>query len=162
MPACGDYEDLLTATACAASGEFTNTSAINVSDARYCVVFVDYDPAATAGRPAILPLVSNASTQPAAGDDAWFMMGTWDGTVTAQVLGGAVATGADYTAAPDVALALHRGLLVALEPADGATNELRVSFVLNVAAYKWLQFAYAEDGATGSPGTIAIKFALAV
>ncbi len=162
IPAIGALTTLIDDDACAASGAYVSGGIIDVSGARKIVFYVDYNPAAASGRPAFLPLVSGAGAKPAAADDAWFEMSVWDGSVTAAALGGALPAGMDFTAAPDIGQCLQQRMLIVLKAAAAGTNEIRMKFTLNVDDARWLQLLYAEDGATGSPGTLTVSFALVV
>ena len=160
VPGISVVDTLFAPTACAGSGAQAFAGKIvNVAEARYITLLCDYDAAAAAGRPSIVPLISAESAQPLAGDDSWFIPGVWDGSITGGTLG-TIPAGADWTAAPDFGLALFRQLAIVLEPADGATNELRVAVPINVSWAKWFTVAYAEHGATGDPGTLGIKYVL--
>jgi hypothetical protein len=145
-----------------ASGAWTRSSIVSVIGVRRITIFADYDPAATSGYPVIVPLVSNALEQPAAGDDSWFQMPVWDGSVTAGALTGTLPTGADYTLSQSQGVALTYGLAVRLAGASAATDEYRQAITLDVTPYRWFHFIAAEVGATGSPGALGAFYATGV
>jgi hypothetical protein len=152
---------IFTSAALAASGAWTRSSIIEVSSARRVVLLIDYDPAAIGGYPAIVPLISNAGAQPAAGDDSWFQMPVWDGSITAGALSGTLPTGADYTLTQPQGVALTYGLAVRLSAAAAATDEYRQAIVLDVTPYRWFHFIAAEVGVTATPGTLSALYSLA-
>lgn len=150
--------------ALAASGAYSFSDVIvPCAEERTITLLVSYDAAAAGGYPVIIPLGSCASTQPAAGDDSWFVLPASDGTWTNTVLSGAVPTGADWTQNPGMGLAEVR--CIAIKPmaaAVGTGDELRIAITLNVAPFRYFQFAIAEVGATGSPGAVLINASMSV
>lgn len=148
----------------AASGAYERSDLIvRVEGQRVITLTIAYDAAGVGGYPVIIPLVSNAGTKPAAGDDAWSQMPINDGTWTNTVLSGALASGSDFTQNPGVGLTEVRGL--ALKPmaaAVGATDEVRISVPLQVAGFRWFQFQIAEVGNTGAPGAALVTYSLTV
>jgi hypothetical protein len=152
---------IFTSAALAASGAWTRSDIVSVEGARRVVLEIDYDPAGTSGYPVIVPLVSNTVAAPAAGDDSWFQMPVWDGSVTAGALTGTLPTGADYTLSQPQGVAITYGLAVRLSAAAGATDEFRQALVLDVTPYRWFHFIVAEVGATGTPGTLSALYSLA-
>lgn len=150
--------------ALAAAGAYTFSDVIvPCAEERTITLFLAYDAAAAGGYPVIIPLGSCASSQPAAGDDSWFTLPASDGTWTNTVLAGAVPSGADWTQNPGMGLSEVRG--VAVKPmagAVGASDEVRIAITLNVAAFRYFQFAIAEVGNTGTPGSALVNASLSV
>lgn len=153
---------IFASAALAASGAYTRSSIISVDAARFISLQCDYDPHAssTAGYPMIVPLVSNADDEPAAGDDSWFQMPITDGTLTAGTLAGAVPSGADYTLAQDQGVVTVYGLAVRLAASQANTNEYRQAVDLDVTRYRWFHFIVGEVGDTTNPGTFSALYSL--
>lgn len=165
VAAAGGAETIFASAALAASGAWTRSSIISVARMRKLTLFIDYDPAGSAGYPAIVPFITNGTvadpmSQPAAGDDAWFQLSTYDGTVTAGALTGTLPTGADYTLAQPQGVTIAYPLAIRLTAAANATDEYRQAIVLDVSCAKWFHFIAAEVGNTGSPGTLAVTYSL--
>lgn len=162
MAAQGTAESIFASAALATSGAWTRSDIVNVERFRTITLFVDYDPDAssTAAYPAIVGLVSNSQEEPAAGDDEWYQIPVWDGSLTAGTLAGTLPTGADYTIAQDQGVALVYGLAIRLAASSAASNEYRQAIVIDVAPYKYFHFIVAEVGDTTNPGTFSALFSL--
>lgn len=150
--------------ALAAAGAYTFSDVIvPCAEERTITLLVAYDSAAAGGYPVIIPLGSCASSQPAAGDDSWFVLPASDGTWTNTVLAGAVPSGADWTQNPGMGLSEVRCLAIKpMAGAVGAGDEVRIAITLNVAPFRYFQFAVAEVGATGTPGALLVNASLSV
>lgn len=159
----GVKQTLLAATACAASGAYVNAGRINLDGARQIGIMIDYDTHAssTTGRPAMYVMVSASEVAPAAGDDDWFILTVNDGSVTSTALGGAVPSGADYTATPNWGLVVQDKLLLTTRATTAGSDELRQAWTINVTPWRWMQIAYGEHGDTTNAGTLAIFYVLA-
>lgn len=144
----------------AASGAWTRSSIVEVRGARRITLMVDYDPAAISGYPVIIPLVSCATVQPAAGDDSWFRPTVWDGSVTAAALTGTLATGTDFTISQNNGIVLMHPLAIRFAAASAATDEYRPAVPIDVTPYRWFHFQVAEVGATANPGTLSVLYSL--
>lgn len=144
-----------------ASGAWEYTSALSVADRETICLHVAYDPAATGGYPVIIPFVSYADAEPAAGADSWFALPASDGLPASTTYTGAVPSGADYTFAPGFGQVDVRALAVRpMAAAAAASNEVRQTIAIDLrrsaVGARWIQFAIAEVGATGSPGAALI------
>jgi hypothetical protein len=150
--------------ALAASGAYTFSDVIvPCAEERIITLLVAYDSAAAGGYPVIIPLGSCATSQPAAGDDSWFILPASDGTWTNTVLAGAVPSGADWTQNPGMGLSEVRGIAIKpMAAAVGTSDEVRIAITLNIAPFRYFQFAIAEVGNTGSPGACLINASLSV
>lgn len=150
--------------ALAASGAYTFSDVIvPCAEERTITLLVSYDSAAAGGYPVIIPLGSCASSSPAAGDDSWFTLPASDGTWTNTVLAGAVPSGADWTQNPGLGLSEVRGTAIKpMAAAVGTGDELRIAIVINVAPFRYFQFAIAEVGNTGNPGSVLVNASLSV
>lgn len=144
----------------AASGAYEYSDVLQVAGRDLVCLQLAYDAAAIGGYPVILPLVSYAENQPAAGDDVWFALPATDGVPAATSLSGALPAGADYTLAPSVGLVDVRPLAVKpLAAATATTNEVRQSIALDLSSVpgaRWLMFAIAEVGVTATPGAALV------
>lgn len=150
---------LLTNATCAASGAWTYTSTINVSEAREITLYIDVNAAtAASGAVGFKPVISAEGAEPAAGADVWFGIGDVDSTAATD-LSGTVPSGADWTLSPESAVRVVRDLVIKTELSNAATDEYRMTVTLKVAGARWLQIAYAEIGATGSPSLVNMKYA---
>src|SRR3990167_4165548 len=143
MAAKGVKRELLAAAAaCAASGAYTYAGRINCAHARGLSLMIDYDAhaSATSGRPGLIIVGSASETAPASGDDDWFVLTATDGSLTSTALGGAVPTGADYTATPNWGLALYEKLLIVPRASSAGTDEYRLALPpINVTPWRWIQ-----------------------
>jgi hypothetical protein len=147
-------------------GVYTSSSAINLYSARYCTLFVKYlsDAAAGAtGTLSVIPIVSahGRPNSPTVNHEAWFPLGIHDGSVTGGTL---VASSLDtstvkLTEAPDWGRALHRGLDIRTEPADGNSEKTGGTITLAVGHSLWLRLLYAEATAAAE-GTAWISYVL--
>lgn len=145
------------------SGDGARSSIIDVRGVRKLALFVDYDPAGAGGYPHILPLVSNTDgngkAAPLAGDDVWFAPTHNDGVVTDVTPDTGLPSGADYSAPPPWGEVTQKALLIRLPAAVNAADEYRYAIVLDVTPFRWFHFVAFEKGATGSPGTLLVKYA---
>lgn len=160
-------QTLLSATACAASGAATYTSAIDVRGYRTLSLDISVNPQAASNVVEFLPLVSNVASQesasaPAAGADSWYGIGITDGVPTATALGGAVASGADYTATPSWSMLTFHPMTIRTRAVSGGSDEIRMRLRIDVSDAMWFQMSYAEAGSTGSPSTVTILYSLSV
>lgn len=148
----------------AASGAYTHGDVVvDVRKARSLHIEVFYRAGGAGGYPILLPQVSIADAQPAAGDDVWTNIPVTDGTVTTTVLGGAVPTGADWTQDPGRGLVAVRGAAIQpCAPAVGTSDRIRESILLRVDSARWFQIAVAERGAVGTPGYLRLRYSLTV
>lgn len=152
-------------TACAASGAYTSSGAIDIGGHRKLTIFIAYnaDASATAGVLSLVPLFSAAKGKvaPGATDDAWFALGAWDGTVTAGTLtASSLPAGSDFTVSPDFARVLHRAADIRTEPSDAGTDKIRIAVTLDVTPYTYAQILYAEAGDTTNPGDVWLSYVL--
>lgn len=155
-----DAATIYTSAALAASGAWTRSSIVSVEGVRKITLLVDYDPGAVGGYPAIVPFGAGVVTEPAAGDDSWFQLSAWDGSLTAGALSGTLPTGADYTLAQPQGVAIEYGLAVRLSAATNAADEYRQAITLDVTPFRWFHFIAAEVGVTATPGTLAVSYVL--
>lgn len=135
---------------------------ISLQGARRITLWVTYtsDPASGAsGYAELMPLVSGFETKPAAGDDSWFAMDANDGTVTPKTLVGALPTGSDFDVQPDFGQVKGRSLLLATEPADSNSDDIRKRWVLEVGDARWFQVIYHEGHSSGR-GTLKVAYTL--
>jgi hypothetical protein len=151
-------------TALAASGVYSAAgSAINLGGHRKITLFIAYNAAAIGGLVSLIPELSahNDKKAPVGTDDAWFVPGVWDGSVTAGTLtASSLPAGTDFTVAGDFARCLHRQMDLRSEPADVATDKVRFSVTLNVEHALWLRLLVAEAGVTATPGSVWISYIL--
>ncbi|HYC99701.1 MAG TPA: hypothetical protein VEB22_00610 [Phycisphaerales bacterium] len=162
LPICEveSWQDLITATQCTAG--YTTAGIIDVRNARALTFFIDADAAAANDQLAIVVGVSNAETQPAAGDDSWFVPTVTDGAVTIGAGAGAVATGRDWTLLP------AKWGQVLLNPGEyrfpafgGASEEGRWAPAFDVSRYRWVIVDYADFGGA-TRCTVAIKYSRSI
>lgn len=148
----------------AAAGAYTHGDAIvNVKTARAIHLEVFYRAGGAGGYPILLPQVSIADDEPAAGDDVWTDVPVTDGIVTTTVLGGTVPSGADWTQDPGKGLVDLRGLAIRpMAAAIGTSDRVRMSAVIRVDSARWFQVAVAERGNTGAPGYLRLRYSLSV
>lgn len=151
----------------AASGAYTSSGKIKLGGARKLTLFIAYKANASGGDLgllSVLPLFSAAKTieaQLGNTDDAWFAPGVWDGTVSPGTLTAAsLPAGTDFDVQPDWGRALHRALDIRTEPADGNSDDIRITVTLDVSPYLWCQLLYAEAGDTTNQGTCWISYVL--
>lgn len=143
--------------ALSASGAYAQAGEVlDVRDARVVVLRVAYDAAGVGGSAGLLPLGSLEDDKPLSTDDVWGALPILDGTVTAEALSGAVASGADFTAAQDYGKAVVYGTLALTVPAGSDADEIRQIVVVDVSAVKWFSLHVAEDGNTAAPGSLAV------
>jgi len=145
----------------ASSGAYVNADwVISVIHARRLNIDIAYDPAASTGRPGIIVLCSNAADIPGLTDDSWYSLPATDGIVTATTLGGAVPSGADYTAAPDWGAVLSDKLLLLPRAAANAADEIRQRFIINVESCRYILLAFGEHGDTANPGNLTVTYSV--
>lgn len=161
-PAKSGWITLIDDVTCAASGQFTNTGMFGTQDARFLHLYIEYDPAAANGSAGIYILGSAQETQPTtAVVDVWFQLAVWDGVATSTAASGAKPTSAPYTITPNLNACTMRAGLILTPPATGASDEIRLAYpAINLGGCRWVQLAYNEQGATGSPGNIRIYYNL--
>lgn len=165
----GSLQPLLTATTPANTNwsfaPATGKPRVVVADARRLMLYVKIDGGGgvSAQDVRIVPLLSASDTEPAAGDDSWYAPAVYDGTVTAEALGGGtVPTGADWSKSPEWGKVVARPLTLAGEPLDNATDKVRVVYTVDVTGAKWFQIAYADVSAAATKATITIDYVLAI
>lgn len=156
---------LLAETTAAASGAYTASGVIDVRSFRTITLFLNVDAAAVGGYPVIRPRVAyeddgTLGVAPAFGSDVWYAVGVTDGSPVATLLTGTVASGVDYTGAPEWGVLTFRPLAIRTEAHDAATDEIRMTVALDVSAASWFSLEYGEVGNTGTPSAIGIKYVL--
>lgn len=156
---------LLTETAAAGSGAYTASAVVDVRAYRTITLFINSDAAAANGYPMIRPRVAFeddgvVGVAPAFGSDVWYAVGVTDGAPVATLLTGAVASGVDYTGAPEWGVLTFRPLAIRTEAHDAATDEIRMTVALDVSAASWFSLEYGEVGNTGTPSALGIKYVL--
>lgn len=157
----GGTDTLFAAAALAASGAWTRSSVVSVEGVRKLTLLVDYDAGAIGGYPGIVCLGSCEIDEPAAGDDSWFQLSVWDGSVTAGALSGTLPTGADYTLAQPQGVAIAYPLAIRLTAATNATDEYRQAVTVDVTPFRWFHIIAAEVGVTATPGTLSALYSTA-
>lgn len=109
----------------------------------------------------IAPVVSSAASLPASvDDDTWSLLADNDGSRSA-TNASAVATGADYTAAPAWSRATDRALEISLPAASANSDEVRISRTFNVSGRNWLHWIYGEEGG-GTAGVLTLTMTRSV
>lgn len=154
----GQAMALVASAALAAAGAATSSSIVSVADARKITLFVKYTGGATGGYPHILPLVSGSLASPAVTDDSWYALGSWDGSITADVDFVTLPTGVDIS--PQNFGEVEMQELLIKTAATASTDAQRIAITLDVTPFRWLFLVYAEKGVTGTPGTLAIDYTL--
>lgn len=163
----GGVDTIFASAALAASGAWTRSSVISVARMRKLTLFVDYDPGAIGGYPGVIPLGSNGTvddpnSQPAAGDDSWFVLSNFDGSITSGVASGTLPTGADYTIVQPMGSSIAYATVIRLTAATNATDEYRQAITIDVTPFRWFHFIAAEQGVTATPGTLSVTYSLSL
>ena len=133
----GIFVPLMASTACAASNAWVSSGVIDVTDARYLRVAISVAGAAVGNIVSVMPLFAWTTERPVAASaatDNWFTV--------------------------PVSVVRNRPLVLQTMPTAGATEDQRISWLLNVADVRWVQFLYAQaDG--GVVPSVAIAYAVA-
>lgn len=125
------------------------SSIVDIGENRRVTLEVHYNASASGQGLEIVPVLSMSTKLPAVADDEWSIPGVWDGTVTAAA-GVTPATGGDWTTGPAFGRVVHNPIAFRTTPTTGASDKIRVSFSLNVEAYRWLHLQYVETGTAGA------------
>lgn len=120
-------------------------------------VFVEYNAAAIGGIAAIVPVGTGMDGQDVKVDaDVWYILGVWDGTVTAGAgTGLTVASGTDWTITQDFGRTTVYPQIIQTPAALNAGDKVRITFPLEIGGLKQIGFDVAEVGG-GAVGTIHI------
>lgn len=146
----------------AASGAFTASSIIPCRDARTIHLWVKYQAGVIEGYPQIILMVSGAEVAPALTDDEWYAPQVNDGAVVATELTGAMPASHDATLVPEWGSVTARPLVLRLENGAAATDRIRTVISLPIEPAHHAFLLYAEEGASGTPGTIDIDYSLSI
>lgn len=148
---------------------FVSGNILNVDGYRTVRLWFSVTCASAANEPKVLVLLSPGvfgkaahGTAPLAGDDAWFAPGEFDGTYTDEDIesGATLATGSDFTKAPGWRDALVRPLKIGFDPADNATDKIRLCIKVDVTGARWMQVQACDVDAAGTLATMAISATL--
>jgi len=144
----------------AATGAFTASTIINVTQFRRLSLGIRYTPGAAGGFPQILPLGSRNQLQPATTDDNWYGMGVQDGSVAPTLMTGAFPTNVDVTIEPEWGSQTWRQWCIRTEAGNATTDRIRMTVDIDITGLRWLYFLYAEEGVTGTPGSLGLRYSL--
>jgi hypothetical protein len=140
----------------AAAGAYALTVAVDVFKSRWLHLFIAVDAAAAGNKVSIIPEVS---MDPEGSAASFFVPSVTDGTVTVGNLG--VSPLAEYTV-HNFGAVTYVPVEILTPAAVGGTDKLRMSVSLNVEKAYWIRFRVAEDGAVGTPATLALTFSKSV
>ena len=159
----GIFVPLMASTACAASNAWVSSGVIDVTDARYLRVAISVAGAAVGNIVSVMPLFAWTTERPVAASaatDNWFTVPVSDGTVADTTFSGALPANTKFDNTQTFGVVRNRPLVLQTMPTAGATEDQRISWLLNVADVRWVQFLYAQaDG--GVVPSVAIAYAVA-
>lgn len=146
----------------ALDGDFQSGTIIDTGDASALACTVKYDAAAAANALDFFFLVSNAPTMPAIGDDEWAVLPHADVSPTRALQTDDMPADVDITIAPEWGLILTRPGFFRTEPADGATDKVRLGLVVSVRHWRYIVLLAKEHGNPTTDGTLVVDAALIV
>lgn len=158
----GVLNTLMTSTACAASNAWTSAGVIDVTDARYLRIVVSVAGAAVGNIVGVMPLFSWKNERPVAASaatDDWYNVPVSDGTVTNAALPGAYPANTKFENTQTVGVVRNSPLVLQTEPTLASSEDQRISWLLNVADVRWVQFLYQQSD-SGTAPSVAIRYAV--
>lgn len=142
------------------------STVVSVANARRVTLIVSHDAhaSATDGTVWVLPMLSNANTAPAIGDDSWHAAPVPDIASTDADLGSGVTlpTGADFTKGPVWRRHPIGGLIFSTEGASSG-EKVRVRLPrLDVDDARWMYVAAIQQGDTTNFGTVKVDYCVSI
>jgi hypothetical protein len=136
-------EKLLTTT-------YVASDVIDVREARQIALLIAADAGAADNVPTMLLLGACAATAPLATDDSWYGLPAYDGVVTPNLPTSTKLSGADFSLTPEWGAVTVLPANLKLQATDNATDEIRLSVVIDVSwcTHFHLQAADVGGGAT--------------
>lgn len=151
---------LRASAALAASNAWQSSTAIDVTDARYCWLQLVYTAGAANGFPIVIPeaasvITTNPAVTPVVGD--WGTVGITDGVVATTDLAGTIA--ATGITGQNFAVMTYQKLALTLKPADNTNPSAGCWVCIPVVFANWLR-CEAQEGSAVAVGTLAINYVL--
>lgn len=129
----------------------------NVSALRRLTVFCDLAASAAGDQVSIFPLISSKrADKPTAIEDVWYIAGVFDATPSAVLPSGTILAGADFTLTPEFGQVTIRPMEILSEVMDGASDEVRMTFSVDVTEAIWFHLQAADIAGSTVLNAVAV------